>query len=479
VSTVAEGLSRKSLQGQGALAAVTLGSGVAILDGTIVNIALRTVGTELDASLAQLQWIVNGYMLTLSALILVGGSLADRLGRRRVYLIGIVWFCLASALCAAAQSPSQLVGARLLQGVGGALATPGALAIIQSSFREEDRPAAIGQWAGISGVATAIGPFLGGWLLDHGGWRWIFLVNIPLCIAVVVMCAVWVPESSDAEAGRRFDLVGAGLTALALGAITFALTGATEMSTWSLVLVWAVGVAALAAFVFYERRIALPLVPLSLFGNRVFSAANGMTFLVYGALAAVFLMLVLQLQVSSGFTPLESGLATLPVTVGLLLLSPRAAAISSRIGPRLPMTIGPLVCAAGVLLIAFVGEGTGYWLGVFPGMVLFALGLATLVSPLTATVLAAAPNRYAGVASGVNNAVARSGSLLAVAAIPALVGLSGDDYRDPVALTEGYRLAQFACAGLLAGGGIISYFGLGGRHAAPSLPPQEQPAPSP
>jgi EmrB/QacA subfamily drug resistance transporter len=459
-----EQISRGSRRGRGALAALTIGSGVAILDGTVVSIALPTIGRELDASLAQLQWVVNGYMLSLTGLILVGGSLGDRAGRRRIYLLGMAWFAVASLLCAAALTPGQLIGARLLQGVGAALLTPGGLALIQASFREEDRAGAIGTWAGFSGIAAAVGPFLGGWLIEHGGWRWIFAINVPICALVYWMCRRWVPESRDEESSGHFDLWGAALGAAGLGALTYALTASGEQGRMTTGGVTAVAVALLAAFVAQQSRTSSPLVPLGLFGSRVFSAANGMTFLVYGALSAVLFFLVIQLQVTSGFSPLVSGLAALPITIFLLLLSSRLAALSSRIGPRLPMTVGPLLCAVGVLLLVPVGEGTDFWTGVLPGMTVFSLGLATLVAPLTATVLAAAPDRYAGVASGINNAVARAGSLLSVAALPALVGLTGSDYTDPAALTEGYRMAQLICAGLLAAGGMVSWVGLRGTH---------------
>ena len=451
-------LSRTEQRGRLTLLAVTLGSGVAILDGSIVNIALKTIGEDLHASLADLQWVSNGYLLALASLILVGGALGDRLGRRRMYVIGIIGFAVCSALCAIAQSPQQLIGARVLQGVSAALLTPGSLAIIESSFRKEDRAGAIGWWAGVSGVTTALGPFVGGYLLDHGGWRLIFLINLPLCVAVLVLCR-WVPETRAGGEARHFDVRGAALCVLGLGAITYALTvGSSGNST----IVWlsgAVGVVAMVVFVLLERHPGA-MVPAELFASRVFSAANLMTFLVYGALGSVFFLLVLQLQVTSGFSPFQAGLSGLPVTIAMLLLSSRFASLAARTGPRLPMTIGPLFCAAGVLLLVGIGEGTSYWTGVLPGMTLFALGLSGLVSPLTAAVLAAAPDELAGAASGINNAVARAGSLLLVAALPAAVGLSGADYRKPDVLTHGYREGLVVCAVLLAVGGVVSWFGL-------------------
>lgn len=466
----AEPLVRNSRRGALALTTVILGSGVAFLDSTVVNIALPTIGRDLDSPLAGLQWVSNGYVLALASLILTGGSLGDRLGRRRVYVIGVTWFGLASLACALAPSTGWLVAARIMQGVGGALLTPGALAIIQSSFRQEDRAAAIGTWAGVSGLATAIGPFLGGWLLDAFGWPSIFLVNVPLCAAVIVLALVSVPESRDEEAAGSFDVAGAALTVLTLGALTWLLISGPQAPGWLGLFAGIAALLAAVAFGLVERRVRYPLVPFSLFGSRIFSAANLMTFLVYGALGALMFFVVLQLQTSAGFSPLASGVATLPVTVLLLLLSARMAVVAEHTGPRLPMTLGPLVCAAGVLVLSFIGTGSG-WTHVLVGMTVFGLGLSLLVSPLTAAVLAAAPDRLAGSASGINNAVARTGTLLAVAALPALVGLSGDDYRDPVALTEGYRLATYAIAALLVAGGVTSWVGLGKGGDVPVRPP--------
>lgn len=459
-------LGLRSGRGRVTLVAVTVGSGISILDGSIVNVALKTIGEELDASLAQLQWVVNGYALALAGLVLVGGSLGDRLGRRRVYVAGLVLFGIASGTCGLAQTPEQLIVARVVQGVGAAMATPGALAIIESSFVRADRARAIGVWAGYSGIAAAVGPFLGGWLVDHGGWRWIFWVNLPLVVVVVVLTLRCAPESRDLEAARRFDVVGASLSIAGLSGLTYAFTASGTGWTATVWLTLLLGVAALVGFVVYERRTRHPLVPISLFSSRVFSAANAMTFLVYGGLGTVFLFLVMQLQVSTGMSALEAGVATLPTTLLLMLLSPRSAATFARTGPRLPMTVGPLLCAVGVLLLVPVGEGTAYLTGILPGVLVFSLGLATLVSPLTATVLATAPDRHAGVASGVNNAVARSGSLLAVAAMPAVVGLSGTDYASSATLTPGYQMAQLICAGLFAVAGVVSWFGLAPAPAA-------------
>lgn len=460
-------------QGRTALTALVVGSGMALLDGTVVNIALPRLGTDLGASVAQLQWVVTGYLLTLASLILVGGGLGDRVGRRRVYRVGVLGFGAFSALCALAQTPTQLVGVRLLQGVAAALLTPGALALIQGGFRREDRPRAIGIWAGTSGVATAIGPVVGGLLLDHAGWRWVFAINVPLCLLVLVLSRA-VPESCDPES-EPVDATGAAATVVVLGTTTYLLTAWPTLSAGLIVAGVLVTVVAAAVFVRRERRPGA-LVPAEIFASRPFSAANAMTFLVYGALGAALLLLVVQLQVSSGYGPIAAGLATLPLTVAMLLLSSRFAALGQRIGPRLPMTVGPVVCAVGLTLLAGVGRDAPYARAVLPGVVLFGLGLSALVAPLTATVLAAAPDRHAGIASGLNNAVARAGSLLAVAAIPAAVGLTGTDFRDPAALTSGYHAGLLVCAALLVAGAVVSGVGLRTRHTGGAPGPADPPA---
>jgi len=449
---------------RGVVAAATLGSGLTLLDGTVVNVALRSMGADLDASLAQLQWITNGYFLSLASLILLGGSLGDRLGRRRVFVIGTVWFALASLLCGLAPTAEVLIAARVLQGVGGALLTPGSLAMIQGAFRSEDRSRAIGAWSGLGGIASAIGPLVGGLLIDHASWRWIFLINLPLAVLTVWLAVRWVPETRDPRAHGRFDLTGATLASLALAGVTWALTDAGGPAT-----IWAAGggIAAAAAFVVVERRTRAPMVPLGLFGDRTFSAANLMTLLVYAALGAVLFFLVLQLQTVGGYTALEAGLATLPITLCMLLLAARGGALGERIGPRIPMTFGPLVMAAGTLLLMLVGPGVTWWRDVAPGLTVFAVGLALMVAPLTATVLAAAPDEVAGIASGINNAVARAGSLLAVAALPMAVGLAGDDYRDPARFDSAYGTAMLACAALLALGGLVSWVTIPRRVQTP------------
>jgi EmrB/QacA subfamily drug resistance transporter len=439
------------------LLTTVLGSGLVMLDGTVVNVALARIGTDLGAGFAALQWTVNAYTLSLASLILLGGSLGDHLGRRRVFVVGVVWFALASLLCGLAPNLELLIAGRALQGVGGALLTPGSLALISASFRGPDRAAAIGAWSGLGGIAGAVGPFLGGWLVEWS-WRAVFLLNLPLAVLVVVVALRHVPESRDREAAPGLDVPGTVLAAVALGALTWSLTelGAQGATTVPLG-VLAVGLAALAVFVVVERRSPHPLVPPRLFADRTFSAANAATLLVYGALGVVFLLLVLQLQVVAGFSPLVAGAALLPVTVIMLLFSARAGALAQRIGPRLPMTAGPLVAAAGLLLLRRIGPGASWLADVLPGVAVFGAGLALTVAPLTATVLGSAPDRYAGAASGVNNAVARAAGLLSVALIPGLAGIAGADYTDPAAFGAGFRTAMLISASLLVAAGAVSF----------------------
>jgi MFS family permease len=329
--------------------------------------------------------------------------------------------------------------------------------MLEASFRPEDRSRAIGAWTGLGGIAAAAGPLVGGSLVQYANWRWVFLLNLPLAAVTVMVALRWVPETRDSKSSPHFDLLGATLGVVGLAGITFALIEAGALSTPFVMLAAAIGVLAMVAFVFAERAEKMPMLPVGLFGSRQFSAANAMTFLVYAALGAIIFFLVIQLQTVVGYGPLRAGVATLPLTVVMLLLAARGGALAARIGPRLPMSLGPVVTAGGIALLAGVDSHATYWVDVFPGLTIFALGLALLVAPLTATVLGAAPDRYAGIASGVNNAVARGGSLLAVAALPFAVGLSGDDYNRPAVFSVGYERAMWICVALLVAGGAISF----------------------
>jgi EmrB/QacA subfamily drug resistance transporter len=444
-------------RGRWVLTAAVLGSAVVFVDSTVVNVALPALGRDLGTGFSGLQWTVNGYTLSLAALVLLGGSLGDRFGRRRLFVVGTVWFGVASLLCGLAPDIGTLVAARVLQGVGGALLTPGSLAVLQASFAPEDRGRAIGAWSGLGAVAAAVGPLVGG-LLVEVSWRLVFLLNLPLCAAVVVVALRHVPESRDPHAAGRVDVLGATLGAFGLAGVTWALIALGDgTAPGRVAAAGGAGVLALVAFVLVERRVATPMLPLGVFASRQFRAVNAVTFAVYAALAAVFFLLVVHLQVVGGYSPLAAGLASLPVTGLMLLLSSRAGALSTRTGPRLPMTAGPLLCAAGTALLARIGPDPAYVPAVLPGLLLFGLGLSATVAPLTVTVLAAVEDRHAGLASGVNNAVARTAGLLAVAVLPVAAGLGGADYADPAQFAPGYRTAMLLAAGLLAAGGVLAW----------------------
>ena len=405
--------------GRWVLGVTVLGSGIAFLEATVVNVALPAIGADLDADVAGLQWTINGYLLTLAALILLGGSLGDRYGRRRIFNIGVVWFVGASALCAVAPSIEVLIAARIVQGIGGALLTPGSLAIIEASFHPDDRGRAIGAWSALGGVAAAVGPLVGGWLIEAVSWRAIFLINIPLGAFVVWAANRHVPETRDPTISGRLDFRGSAFASLALAGLTFGVIQAPENGLGSPAVIGAiaVGLASAFAFVRAERRSPEPMLPLSIFDSRQFTSANLVTFVVYAALGGVFFLLVVFLQVALGYTPIAAGAASLPVTALMLVLSPRAGALAQRIGPRLPLTLGPILIAVGMLLMRRIDPGDSYLGAVLPAVVVFGLGLSLVVAPVTATVLAAADERHAGVASGVNNAVARTAGLVAVAAL--------------------------------------------------------------
>ena len=458
------------------LLATVLGSSLTFVDATVVNIALPVIGEDLDAGLAALTWTVNAYTLTLACLILLGGSLGDRLGRRRVFIVGVVWFALASMLCGLAPNIQTLVAARGLQGVGGALLTPGSLAILQASFRPADRGRAIGAWSGLGGIAGATGPFIGGWLIGVASWRWIFLINVPIALAVVVVARRHVPESSDPAASHHIDVTGAGLAAVGLAALTYGLIawptkGIGSPGVWGSLVVGLVGT---AGFLAWETRATEPMLPLSIFASRVFSATNAVTFAVYAALGGIFFWLVLTLQVVAGFTPMAAGVSLLPVTLIMLAFSARAGALSARIGPRIPMTAGPIVAAAGVAGLARIGPDASYLVDVLPPVSVFGAGLALTVAPLTATALSSVAESRAGLASGVNNAVARIGGLLAVAVLPLVAGLSGLSYTDPAVLEPAFRTVIWVCAALLVTGGLLAAVFVRAPEAQPGAVPEGQ-----
>ena len=492
-----------SVAGRGTLLAAIVGSGMVFLDSTVVNVALPHLGAELRASTADLQWTLNGYLLTLAAFVLLGGALGDRFGRRRVFLLGVLWFTAASLLCGLAQNIEWLIGARFLQGLGGALLTPGSLALLQSGFHPDDRSRAIGTWSGLAGVSTALGPVLGGYLIDALSWRWIFLLNLPLAAIVILAARRWAPESRTtptapvrpeptpghaAGAGPgparalsrhpQFDLAGALLGALALAGVTFALIETRQLggASWQVVAAIVLGVVSAVLFWLVERRRGeSAMLPPSLFGNRLFSVLNLYTVVIYAALGGLTFFLAVHLQVVAKYSALEAGVATLPLTILLLVGSSRSGALAGRIGPRLQLSVGPVFSAAGFLLLRRVGAHASYWTDVLPGVALFGIGMTLVVAPLTASVLAAVEDRFAGVASGVNNAASRAGGLLAVSSLPLLVGLSGAGYGVPAQLAAAFRSAMLWCAGLMLVGAALAAILV---HRPRRQPPPSRPCPS-
>jgi EmrB/QacA subfamily drug resistance transporter len=463
----APAIRRGTAEARWVLAATVLGSSMAFLDSTVVNIALPAIGRRFGAGTSGLQWTLTAYLVTLTALLLIGGSLGDRLGRRLVFEFGLVAFTVASMICGAAPTIGVLIGARALQGVGGALLVPGSLAIISASFHPDDRAWAVGAWSGLAGVSTAIAPFLGGWLIDAVTWRAIFLINLPIAVVAVAISRRWVPETSDLDETGALDWLGAVLVSLALGALAYALIESGQKVGPAEIVMGIVGVAGLVAFVLVEARTSNPMLPLDVFRSKQFTGANLTTLAVYAGLGGATFLLVLQLQYVLGYSALEAGAALLPLSVLLLVLSAQAGVLSQRIGPRLPMTVGPLVAAAGLAWFAAVDEHSRYLTGVFPPAVVFGLGLALTVSPLTATVLAAVEDRRVGVASGVNNAVARGAGLLAIAFLPALVHL--DTEAAPAVFGHAYRQATLICAGLCALGGAVAWFTIRRISSGPSM----------
>ncbi|MEW2271993.1 MFS transporter [Streptomyces griseofuscus] len=454
-----------SSRGTWILLTTVLGSSMAMLDSTVVNVALPRIGRDLNASLGALQWTVNAYMVTLAGLILLGGSLGDRYGRRRIFVLGVVWFAAASLLCGIAPNSVLLIAARALQGVGGALLTPGSLALIQASFHPDDRSRAVGLWSGFGGIGAAVGPFLGGWLVSGPGWRWVFLLNVPLALLCVPVALRHVPESADEHAHGRFDVLGAVLGALSLALLTYALIEARE-STAAVVVSAVLGLAAAAAFVYVERHRPDPMLPPDVFASRQFTAVNLVTLCVYAAFGGFFFLTALQLQVAVGWSPLVAGTALLPTTILMLLFSSASGALSDRTGPRLPLTVGPLLCAVAMLLMLRVGPGASYLTDVLPALLVMGAGMVTLVAPLTATVLASVDTARAGVASGINNAAARAAGLVAVAALPLLAGMGPDAYRSASAFDASFNRAMPICAGVLLLGSVLAFFLVTGRPTA-------------
>jgi EmrB/QacA subfamily drug resistance transporter len=409
------------------LVACILGSGIALLDSTVVNVALPTIQHDLGGGLAAQQWVVNAYLLTLGSLILIGGSLGDLYGERRIFALGVGGFGVASLLCALAPSIGALIAARALQGVAGALLTPSALAVIVATFEESERGPAIGTWTAWGGIATVLGPLAGGELLQIASWRVIFLINLPLVALCVMLILAVIPRAeSRRETARRIDLLGGFLCALGLAGPVFALIEQPRLGWGSpgVVVPLVAGIVLLACFALHEARTRDPMLPLALFRRRNFSAGNIETLSMYAGLAILFFFLTIFLQQIGGYTPLQSGLATLPATAVMFILSKRFGALADRFGPRFFMGAGPLVAAGGLLLFQTVGVNVDYLTEVLPGILVFSFGLSMTVAPLTAAVLAGVDTGQAGIASAVNNAVARVAGLLGTAAVGAAVAAS-------------------------------------------------------
>jgi EmrB/QacA subfamily drug resistance transporter len=495
------------------LIACILGSGIATLDGSVVNVALPTIQRALGGGLAAQQWVVNGYLLTLGSLILVGGSLGDLYGQRRTFALGVTGFGVASLGCALAPTIGWLVAARAVEGVFSALLTPASLAVIINTFPESERGAAIGAWTAWGTIAVVIGPLIGGELLAIASWRWIFVINLPLVAICVALIRVAIPPAAPRmRSGRNVDVPGALLCALGLAGLVFALIEQPRLG-WSSPGVLAPllgGGALLAGFVLRESRARDPMLPLRLFRQRNFSAGNVETFSMYAGLSIVFFFLVIFLQQIGGYSPLKSGLTTAPVTAVTFLLSRRFGRLADRYGPRLFMGAGPLVCAVGLMMLLRVGVHISYWRDVLPGLLVFALGLAITVAPLTAAVLADATEDDAGIASGVNNAVARVAGLIGTAAVGAAVSASfvanldgrvagvalnaagraalAEARRLPLGLPDvrglpaaqahaltsaaqqaslhGFHLGMLIAAALVAIGGLVGAAGIRNRHGA-------------
>jgi EmrB/QacA subfamily drug resistance transporter len=452
------GLRYSSRTGRWVLAATVLGSGIAALDATVVGIALPAIGRDFHATVSSLQWVIDGYTLPLAGLLLLGGALGDVHGRRKLFVIGTVWFAVASLACGVAPNVEFLIAARALQGVGAALLTPGSLAILQASFAPDDRSKAIGAWSGLGGVATAIGPFLGGWLIGAVSWRLVFFINLPVAVAVVVIAARHVPESRAPGPRQPLDAAGAATISLALAGLTYGLIAASSDGWGSPTVVTSllVGAALLVAFCVVELRSSHPMLPLTIFRTRQFSAANAVTFVVYGALGGALFLVPVVLQVVCGYSALEAGTALLPLTAIMLAGSARSAALSARIGPRLQMTVGPIVIGVGMVLFTRVHGNGDYLTQVLPAVIVLGLGLVCNVAPLTATALSAAPAEHSGIASAVNNDVARTASLIAVAVLPALAGITGTVYQNPAALTSGFHTAVVIAGVAAAAGGVLA-----------------------
>ena len=449
---------RRRADARWTLVACILASSLSFVDGSVLSVALPAIKASYGARAEQVQWVVNAYLLPLSALLLLGGALGDHFGRRRLLVIGTSIFALASLVCALAPSLPILLAARAAQGIGAALLLPNSLALLNAAFSGENRGRAIGIWAAAGAAAAAIAPLIGGWLVDSVGWPAIFYINLPLALGAIGLAWKFVAESGDPGAGRT-DYPGALLATGGLGGVTYALTLWSASGRWSAAAIAAaaVGSVLLAGFLFAEhRRGNRAMMPLALFAGRCFSGLNLLTFLLYGAFAAAMLLIPYVLITSGGYSPVEAGLALLPLPILMTAASPKMGSLASRIGPRIPLTIGPLVVGAGMLLAWLMQPGSSYWSGVFPTILVMALGMTIAVAPLTSSVLGSVEEKHVAMASGFNSAVARTGGLIATALLGSVLGSNG------VQLFAGFHAAMVVSAIVAAAAGLVALTMLGG-----------------